>query len=105
MDQPCCHPITYDAVVQYPTLGARGRAELLAIGERYRRETPGFQIVMTSGVEHHHGWVRMAWRLALADGSTVAEGQSVGELAEDGRLRRVIGFRNPLPAPGHPLQP
>jgi hypothetical protein len=89
--------LTDDAVLQYPTFGARGRDEVIASGERYRRETPGFRIVMTSGVEQHHGWVRVAWRMVLADGSTAAEGQSAGELAQDGRLRRVIGFRNPLP--------
>ena len=52
---------------------------------------------MLSGVESHHAWVRVAWSMVLSDGSSAADRQSIGEQSEDGRLRRVTGFRNPLP--------
>jgi hypothetical protein len=90
--------LTEDAVLLYPTFEAHGRVEAVATGQRFQKDMPGVRIVMSSGVEHHHGWVRVAWCMVHADGSSGPDGQSVGELAGDGRLRRVIGFRNPLPA-------
>jgi len=90
--------LTADAFLLYPTFEAHGRVEAVATGERFHQDTPGVQIVMWSGVEQHHGWVRVAWCIVHADGSSGPDGQSVGELGDDGRLRRVIGFRNPLPA-------
>jgi hypothetical protein len=90
--------LTDDAVLLYPTFEAHGRDEAVATGERFHQDTPGVQIVLRSGVEQHHGWVRVAWCIVHADGSSGPNGQSVGELAADGRLCRVVGFRNPLPA-------
>ena len=90
--------LTEDAVLLYPSLEVYGRDEAVAAGERYHRDAPGFRIVLRSGVEQHHGWVRVAWHMVYADGSLGPEGQSVGELADDGRLRRVIGFHDPLPS-------
>jgi hypothetical protein len=89
--------LSEDAVLLYPTFEAHGRADAVAAAEGFQRDTPGIRIVRRSGVEQHHGWVRVAWRIVLPDGSLAAEGQSVGELAADGRLRRVTGFRDPLP--------
>ena len=55
------------------------------------------RIELTSNVEEHHGWVRVGWRMLDADGSVLSEGEDVAEVADDGRLNRVIGFVNPLP--------
>ncbi len=90
--------LTADAVLLYPTFEAHGRDEAVATGERFQKDTPGVQIEMRSSLlEHHHGWVRVAWRIVHADGSSGPDGQSVGEFAADGRLCRVVGFRNPPP--------
>lgn len=86
-----------DAVVLYPTIEAHGRAEALAAASRWHQDLPGIQIVLTSGITYHHGWFRVAWRVVDADGAVGGQGQNVGELAEDGRLRRTIGFLDPLP--------
>src|SRR5437588_9734535 len=83
--------LTEDAVVLYPTIEAHGRAEALAAATRWHQDLPGVQIVRTSGITHHRGWLRVAWRVVNADGSVGGEGQNVGELAEDGRLPRTIG--------------
>jgi hypothetical protein len=90
--------LTEDAVLLYPTFEAHSRSEALAVAERFHDDTPGARIEMRSGVEQHHGWVRVAWSMVLSDGSSAADGQSIGEQTDDGRLRRVTGFRNPLPA-------
>ena len=89
--------LSEDAVLLYPTFEAHGRVDAVAAAERFQRDTPGIRIARRSGVEQHHGWIRVAWRIVLPDGSVVTEGQSVGQLAADGRLRRVTGFRDPLP--------
>jgi hypothetical protein len=87
-----------DAVLLYPTFVAHNRNDALGVAQKFHDDNPGARIEMTSGVEQHHGWVRVAWSIVLADGSTAGEGQSIGEQCEDGRLLRVTGFRNPLPA-------
>jgi hypothetical protein len=89
--------LSEDAVLLYPTLEARGRADAVAAAERFQRDYGGARIARRSGVEQHHGWVRVAWRILLPDGSLAVEGQTVGELTADGRLRRVTGFHDPLP--------
>jgi hypothetical protein len=89
--------LSEDAVLLYPSFETHGRADAVAAAERFQRDMPGIGIERRSGVEQHHGWVRVAWSIVLGDGSIAAEGESVGELAADGRLRRVIGFRDPLP--------
>jgi hypothetical protein len=89
--------LTEDAAVLYPTIAAYGRDDLVAALGRFHEQVPGAYFVGTSGVEQHHGWLRASWRLHQADGSVRLEGEDVAELAEDGRLRRVLGFHNPLP--------
>jgi hypothetical protein len=94
--------LTEDAILLYPTFEAHSRNEAVALAGRFQDDTHGARIEMLSGAEHHHGWVRVAWSMVPSDGSSAADGQSIGEQSEDGRLRRVTGFRNPLPtlAPG-----
>ena len=88
---------TEDAVVLYPTVEASGRAEAATTAGRFHQDNPGVQIVLTSGIEHHHGWIRGAWRVLNADGSAMRDGQTILELADDGRVCRAIGFFDPLP--------
>jgi hypothetical protein len=89
--------LTEDVVVEYPSFQAYGRAEVVATATRFHQDNPGAQIVLISGAEGHHGWARGAWRVVSADGTARGEGQTMLELADDGRIRRAIGFRNPLP--------
>jgi len=49
-------------------------------------------------VDAHHDHVRFAWELANDDGEVAVGGIDVGELAQDGRLRRIMGFFGDLPA-------
>jgi hypothetical protein len=66
---------------------------LAGFSERF----PGARIDITSGIDDHHGFVRYAWTITDADGARLLEGIDVCELAEDGRLRRVVMFFGPLP--------
>jgi hypothetical protein len=89
--------LTEDAAIIYPTIAAHGRDEVVAALGRFHEQVPGAHFEETSGVEHHHGWLRASWCLLQGDGSVRLEGEDVGELSQDGRLRRVLGFHNPLP--------
>jgi hypothetical protein len=52
----------------------------------------------TSGVDLHHDHLRFAWQLVGPDGAVAVAGIDVADLAEDGRLARVVGFFGDLPA-------
>ncbi|HZU11765.1 MAG TPA: nuclear transport factor 2 family protein [Chloroflexota bacterium] len=90
--------LTEDAAVIYPTIAASGRDGVVAALGRFHEQVPGASFEETSGVEQHHGWLRASWRLVQTGGKVRLEGEDVAELAEDGRLRRVLGFHNPLPS-------
>jgi hypothetical protein len=51
-----------------------------------------------SAVDAHHAELRFGWELAAPDGAVVVAGIDIGELAPDGRLRRITGFFGELPA-------
>ena len=89
--------MTEDALMAYPRFEARGWDGISELITTYRQQSPGYSIELTSNVEEHHGWVRFGWRMLDADGSVLGEGEDVGELDDDGRFVRVLGFLNPLP--------
>ena len=47
---------------------------------------------LTSGVDQHHSQIRFAWAFVDKDGKRAIEGIDIGELADDGRLSRIVGF-------------
>lgn len=62
-----------------------------------RDRWPGATVTITSGVDEHHGFVRYTWELRGPE-SVLLTGFDVGELAPDGRLRRVVQFFGPFPS-------
>jgi hypothetical protein len=87
-----------DATVAYLTFEATNRAEVSTYIGRLHKRFPGLRARQHSGIEEHHGWLRVAWRFLWADGSPIRDGVDVAEVASDGRLGRVVGFHDPLPA-------
>lgn len=86
-----------DGVYCDPTATVDGREALVAHIAGFQRQMPGARIDVASGVDEHDGWLRFAWTMLGADGATMIEGFDVGELAADGRLRRIVGFFGPFP--------
>ena len=80
-----------------PLRHVKGREALSQAIAAFQQRRPGERIILTSGVDHHHGMVRFAWKWYGADGSMILEGVDFGELASDGRLRRIVGFFGPMP--------
>jgi hypothetical protein len=93
---------TDDGVYQDPQNRSEGRAGLSEIIAGFHAGRPGARIPLASGVDHHHGMLRFRWIMLGPDGAALTEGFDIGELAEDGRLRRITGFFGPFPAlPAH----
>lgn len=58
--------------------------------------TPGARI--TCGhIQTHHDTMRMTWVMVDANGKELLRGMDFGEFADDGRLRRIVGFFDPAP--------
>ena len=75
-----------------PTVEVVGREALVQhIGGIHKRFA-GHRIILTSGVDEHHGWLRFTWAMVSPEGSRVSEGIDFGEVGSDGRLIRITGF-------------
>lgn len=81
-----------------PQSHAEGRDALSAVIAGFQQQMAGARIVATSGVDTHHGCLRFSWKVEGANGATLMEGIDFGELAEDGRIVRIVGFFGPPPA-------
>ena len=78
-----------------PQSSAAGRDAFVALIGAFRQRFQGTRIELNSNVDEHHGLLRFAWSI-VGSGGPVIEGMDFGELAEDGRLRRIVGFFGPL---------
>ena len=87
-----------DGVYCDPTATVSGRDALVAHIAGFHQMFAGARIDQASGVDEHDGWLRFAWTMVGADGVTIMDGFDCGELAPDGRLRRIIGFFGPFPS-------
>jgi hypothetical protein len=50
-----------------------------------------------SPVQVHHGMMRFTWAMIAGNGKEQMRGMDFGELAADGRIRRITGFFGPPP--------
>lgn len=76
---------------------ASGREALIRHIGRFLRRYPGHGVLLTSGVNEHHGQLRFTWAIVGPDGKRAIEGIDFGEVGEDGRLLRITGFFGELP--------
>ena len=79
-------------------MAASGHAEIADGTRRSKASSPGHTFRRASVVDAHHDAVRFAWELVGADGAVALKGLDVGEVGEDGRLRRITGFFGELEA-------
>jgi hypothetical protein len=86
-----------DGTYEDPQSRYEGRDALSEGIRDFLGRNPGARIEIASGVDRHHDKIRFRWRLLAADGSITSEGMDYGELAEDGRIKRIVGFFGPFP--------
>ncbi|MGR6917055.1 nuclear transport factor 2 family protein [[Actinomadura] parvosata] len=89
---------TEDGTYTDPLADVAGHAGIAAVIEGAQGMFPG--LVFTPGdlYDAHHHIARFTWHLGPEGGEPVAVGFDVVELAEDGRIRKVLGFLDKVPA-------
>jgi hypothetical protein len=86
-----------DGVYEDPLASVAGRDAVLDhIGE-FGQRFEGHTIDLTSGIDEHHGWFRFSWAIRDSAGATAIEGFDIGQLADDGRIKQIVGFFGPFP--------
>ena len=83
-----------------PPLAAEGHVGIADMAAALQAQFPGHRFRRASGVDAHHDQLRFGWELVGPDGAVALAGLDVGEVAADGRLRRIVGFFGQLPARG-----
>ncbi len=81
-----------------PQSHVEGRDALSELIGGFQAQVSGAKIVATSAVDKHHDTFRFTWAMRGADGGTMMEGIDFGELAPDGRIKRIVGFFGAPPA-------
>lgn len=74
-----------------------GRAALSDAIAAFQHGHPGVRF-HCSVPQVHHGAMRTAWIAVGTDGKALWHGTDFGELAPEGRIRRVVGFFGDTPA-------
>ncbi len=87
-----------DGVYLDPTGRVEGRDALADHIAGFHSMMAGHTIDTVSGVDEHDGSFRFAWVMRNADGVAL-EGMDYGELGDDGRITRIVGFFGPFPEP------
>ena len=81
-----------------PTRIFAGYAEISEKIEGFHKNWPNCRLVVASGIVCFSNAGHFAKAIVGADGSILASGYSVMELAADGRIQRVLAFWGPAPA-------
>lgn len=89
--------MTPDAEIWGPKRVFAGYAEISEKIEGFHKNWPGCRLVLASGINSFNSACRFAGAIVAADGQVLANGQAVAELAQDGRIRRVLPFWDALP--------
>lgn len=79
-----------------PTGQADGRDALVTHIGGFQAMMPGHTIDNASGVDVHGNVFRFAWTMRNENGVAL-EGMDFGEIADDGRISRIVGFFGPFP--------
>jgi hypothetical protein len=80
-----------------PTALVEGREAPIAHIGGFHERMPGARIAPTTGVDAHGGHLRFGWRMLGPQATVALEGMDFGELGDDGRPKRIVGFFGPFP--------
>lgn len=69
----------------------KGRAALSTHIGSFLAQNAGVRF-RCSAAQTHHQFMRFAWAIVAASGTTIMSGIDFAELASDGRLQRIVGF-------------
>jgi hypothetical protein len=77
---------------------AAGRDAIDATIGGVRGQFPGFEFRLAGEVDAHHNVARFTWELGPAGGEALVVGFDVAVLDGEGRISRVHGFLDKVPA-------
>ena len=81
-----------------PPFDGAGHDGIAAMADAVLAHYPAHRFERTTEVDAHHAFARYGWALVAPDGTTAVTGTDVVELADDGRIARVVGLLGgPLP--------
>ncbi|WP_128378247.1 nuclear transport factor 2 family protein [Streptomyces cavernae] len=89
---------TADGGYTDPLADVTGHDAVAAVITAAHEQFPGFVFRPLGEVDGHHETARFGWELVAPDGSAPAAGFDVITLAEDGRIRSVLGFLDRVPS-------
>ena len=75
-----------------PPFDGAGHDGIAAMADAVLAHYPAHTFERTTEVDAHHTFARYGWSLVAPDGTAAVTGTDVVELADDGRIARVIGF-------------
>lgn len=78
----------------------RGHDSIDAMIAKAQGHFPGYRLNLASGIEAHHDYVRFSWVAGgTADAPLYIKGTDFALIADDGRLKSVVGFIDAAPVP------
>jgi ketosteroid isomerase-like protein len=84
---------TDDATYRDPMMSGAGADAIDTMIAAAQQQFPGHRFVLAGEPDAHHDQVRFVWHLEpAAGGDVVAIGHDFATIADDGRLRTVVGF-------------
>ncbi|MBX6768456.1 MAG: nuclear transport factor 2 family protein [Actinomadura rubrobrunea] len=89
---------TEDAAYVDPLVAVEGREAIDGAIAAVQAQFPDFVFRLAGDVDAHHHLARFTWELGPKDGEAVVVGFDVAEFSEDGRIRKVHGFLDKVPA-------
>jgi SnoaL-like domain len=87
-----------DATYVDPLVDVRGRDAVDAVIAGAQQQFPGFVFTAAADVDTHHDVTRFGWGLGPAGAVPIILGFDVVTTAADGRIERVVGFLDRVPA-------
>ncbi|WP_040812522.1 nuclear transport factor 2 family protein [Nocardia concava] len=89
---------TEDAEYTDPLVSVRGHAGLDATLAAVQGQFAGLEFTLGAPVDTNHHIVRFTWHLGAPGAEPLVIGFDVAAVAEDGRIERVYGFLDQVPA-------
>jgi SnoaL-like protein len=87
-----------DAVYTDPLVSVQGRDGLDAAIAAIQGQFGGLVFSLGGAVDAHHDIARFTWHLGPEGAEPVAIGFDVATIGDDGRISRVLGFLDKVPA-------
>ncbi len=81
-----------------PLMQGAGHDGLDAMISAAQAQFAGLRFQVSGTPDGHHGVVRFSWSLGAEDSDSLAAGTDIAVITPDGRIERVTGFIDKMPA-------